>query len=77
MRGNEDGMTPLLAASEMDHVDAVEALLSAGAAINQPRNDGCTPLLMASILRSYRKWHIPWFQCPNSDTIEPHVIVAA
>ncbi|HUE87027.1 MAG TPA: ankyrin repeat domain-containing protein [Vicinamibacterales bacterium] len=48
--GYMGGMTPLLFAAREGHVEAAEALLAAGADVNQPRaGDRTTPLLMASI----------------------------
>ena len=43
-----DGCTPLYKASGNGHSGMVQALLAAGAAVNQAWTDGCTPLYIAS-----------------------------
>ena len=42
------GATPLQIASQNGHAPMVAALVEAGTAVNQPRNDGVAPLFMAS-----------------------------
>ena len=43
-----DGATPLFMAAHQGHVDALKALLVAGADVNQAMTDGATPLFIAS-----------------------------
>ena len=45
----QGGMTPLLLAARQGYVDAAEALLDAGADVNQVSGDGTSPLLIATI----------------------------
>ena len=48
--GYMGGMTPLLFAAREGHIEAANALIAAGADVNQPRaGDETTPLLMATI----------------------------
>lgn len=48
--GYQGGMTPLLFTAREGHIESAQALLDAGADVNQPRHgDQTTPLLMAAI----------------------------
>lgn len=44
-----EGLTPLLFATRAGHMDAVRALLDAGAKIEEPASDGTTPLYLAIV----------------------------
>jgi ankyrin repeat protein len=46
-RRNEDGVTPLIAASAQGHVDVVRALLEKGADVDAKGNDAITALSVA------------------------------
>ena len=42
------GLTPLHEAAAEDHVHVIDYLLSVGADVNTPTNDGSTPLILAA-----------------------------